>query len=136
MNKKFFILLFSFIFVMFQSVCAVKALVREYGNDTAHIEAAKELNRIDGVAEAAVVSCEKRILVGISVFDGADLKNIGKEARMVIATRFSKIKQCRINVGNTDALKIIELSGFIETDLDRNMLKKRFEFLMEDNRQS
>ncbi|MBQ7959951.1 MAG: hypothetical protein IJ285_01900 [Clostridia bacterium] len=134
MDKKIFVLLVMAFSVLVQSVYGVKELIRESGNDAAHIEVAKELNRIEGVAEAAVISCEKKILVGITVFENADIKNVGSVAREIVAKRFSKIRKCRINIGNSDAMNVIELSGFIETELDKKMLKKRFEFLVERDR--
>ncbi len=130
MNKKNFVIVFVLI-ILCLSVQAAKWQNAERGNDKAHIDAARHISSIEGVKWAAVLSCDGRVLAGITLLPGADKGYVGEWAEEFLKTDFADAKKIRIFTGDENARDVAELSFCIETDMNRKLLKKRFDFLVE-----
>ena len=127
MNKKIFLIILMLLCV---TVHGARKYDVERGNDLAHIEVARKISALEDVKDAAVLSCEGRVLAGIRTKKDVDASGITKEAEAMIKESFPKAKGCSLFVGNETADKVIELSFYVDSGMNRRDLRKRFEFLM------
>jgi len=105
-----------------------KAANYERYNDDTHIKAARKISELEGVIESAVISCDGKILVGIRVFDNAENSQIQSSASYILEKFFRQDNEIHIETGNDNAKKIIELSLYLETDMNKKVLRQRFDF--------
>ncbi len=130
--KKIF-LIFFIVVMLCLTVQAARWQNAERGNDKAHIDAARHISAIEGVKWAAVLSCDGRVLAGITLLPGADKGYVGEWAEEFLKTDFADAKKIRIFTGDENARNVAELSFCIDTDMNKKLLKQRFDFLVEQN---
>ncbi len=107
--------------------------VYEKGNDNSHIEAAREISAFEGVMDAAVISYEGKTMAGVSIDENCDKEEIILFAESVLKRVLGEGVEYYVSVGDETAEKIIELSLYLDTDLDKNVLEQRTRFLLEGN---
>ena len=97
------------------------------GNNRRCIDAAQRISNLGGVDAVAVLKLHDRILAGVRL-EKEDSAMSNKIAS-ILNGLFPDIRECRIEVSNTKAEQIIELSYFADTDMRKGILDGRFEFL-------
>ncbi len=128
MKKILFLLILIFLFA---TVYGARLYDVERGNDLVHIEIARSLSGLEGVKDAAVLSCEGGVLAGVRILEEADAESIRGQAERLLKESFSEKMRLRLEVGGKGAEDIVDLSRYLETKMDKRVLKKRFEFLVE-----
>ncbi len=129
MKRKTFFLIITACVLVLQSVSASRRMAEQRGNDLTHIQAAQEIDNIVGVEAASVITRNDCVLVGITLFKGADKKDVGNRAKQIVLKNFSASENCKIFVGNKKAEDVIELSLYIDSDMDKKILEKRFDYI-------
>lgn len=114
------------------SEAAVKNPQRR-GNDKAHLVAAEKISALEGVGEAAVISCDGQTLVGVRLADVNVFDEVMGQTESIIKEVFPEIRKLRIFVGDDKAKNIVELSFYVDAGMDREVLEKRFRYLAEIN---
>ena len=107
--------------------------VYEKGNDNSHIEAAREISAFEGVMDAAVISYEGKTMAGVSIDESCDKGEIMLFVESVLKRTLGRDEEYYISVGDETAEKIIELSLYLDTDLDKSVLEQRTRFLLKNN---
>lgn len=130
--RKIFLIFFISVMLCL-TVQAARWQNAERGNDKTHIDAARQISAIEGVEWAAVLSCEGRVLAGITLLPGADKEYVGEWAEEFLKTDFADAKKIRIFTGDENARNVAELSFCIDADMNKKLLKRRFDFLIEQN---
>ena len=105
----------------------------ERGNDKKHLEAARQISAIEGVNSAAVLSHKGRVLVGITLLPESDKSFVGEWVDTILKTTFPKAGDFVVFIEDKNAKSVVELSFCIDTDMNKKLLKQRFDFLMEQN---
>lgn len=105
----------------------------EKGNDNSHIEAAREISAFEGVMDAAVISYEGKTMAGVSIDENCDREEIMLFAESVLKRFLGENEAYYVSVGDETAEKIIELSLYLDTDLDEEVLRQRTRFLIQNN---
>ncbi len=127
MNKKIFLFILIFLCL---TVHGARKYDVERGNDLVHLEAARRISALDNVKDAAVLSCEGKVLAGVRAEEGGDADTIRKKAEAVLEESFPRAELCRLFVGDEAAEDVVELSLYVDSGMSRKTLRKRFEFLM------
>lgn len=102
----------------------------KHWNDRTHLVAAERLSAIEGVRDAAVLSCDGMMLVGVRMENPELAGFTWEQSNEIIKEMFPKIRTCRMFVGDDKADSVVELSFYADTDIDRRILRKRFKYLM------
>ncbi len=97
------------------------------GNNKRCIDAAQRISNLDGVDAVAVLKLEDRILAGVRL-DRENMATTNK-IKSILNGLFRSSKDLQIEVSNSKAEQIIELSYFADSDMQKNVIKGRFEFL-------
>lgn len=97
------------------------------GNNKRCIDAAERISNLGGVDSVAVLKMQGRILAGIRL-DKEDAV-ISNKIKSILNGVFPDIKDFQIEVSNSKAEQIIELSYFADSDMQKSILDGRFEFL-------
>ena len=126
---KKFCLVFVIVVCFILNILVVGSALKERGNDELHIKVAKGISVLDGVRDAAVLSHKGKIIVGIRTEDEAKTDAISLYAEKVLKKAFLNEGEFKIFVGDENAQKVVELSFYLDSDMDREILEKRFEFL-------
>lgn len=113
----------------YQNVFVEDTGFEERFNDRQIMDAVKKISSIAGVTEVAVLSQNRKILAGILAESTAENENIMLRAEEIIKKSFPGIVVRKIFVEDDTALDIIELSYYVESDLEPKILKKRFDYL-------
>ncbi len=129
MKKIYFCLFFALVTFLIQNVLAMGSALKERGNDELHISVAKGISALDGVRDAAVLSHNGKTIVGIRTEDGIRTEAITLYAEKVLKKTFINNRNFKIFVGDEAAQSVVELSFYLDTDMDRQVLEKRFDFL-------
>lgn len=97
------------------------------GNNKKCIDAAQRISALHGVDAVAVLKLQNRILAGIRL----DIENpeTSNKIKSILNGLFPNSKDLQIEVSNNKAEEIIELSYFADSDMQRNIIEGRFEFL-------
>lgn len=99
-------------------------------NDEASLNAALSIADLGHVDEAAVLNRGKCVIVGI-LPDGTETRDeLCMAAREIIMREFPRAKKVIVAVDDDTALDVIELAYYIDTELDRRTLVKRFNYLI------
>ncbi len=141
MIKKFIFKMFAVASVFFAACFIVgnsKALqlnnkTYEKGNDSSHIETARAISSFEGVIDAAVISYEGKTMAGVSIDENCDKEEVILFAESVLKRILGENEAFYVSVGDETAEKIIELSLYLDTDLDRKVLEQRTRFLLQKN---
>lgn len=129
MQKRIFLTVFIFI-TLCLTVQGAKWYDEERGNDKAHIDVARQISSLEGVDSAAVISREGSVLAGIILLNDADEGYVGQWAEEMLKTTFPQAKEFKVFMGDENASDVVELSFCVETDINKKLLMKRFDFLM------
>lgn len=129
MKKIYFCLFFALLVFLIQNVLARGNALKERGNDELHISVAKGISALEGVRDAAVLSHNGKTIVGIRTEEGTRAEAIALYTEKVLKKSFVNSGDIKIFVGDETAQKIVELSFYLDTDMDRQVLEKRFDFL-------
>ncbi|MBQ9757413.1 MAG: hypothetical protein IJW15_03225 [Clostridia bacterium] len=105
----------------------------ERGNDRVHLDAAREISSFEGVLDAAVISYEGKGMAGIRTEENCDKEEILLFAESVLRMAFGENEVYYISVDDETAEKIIELSLYLDTDMDKRILEQRTRFLLQKN---
>lgn len=132
MNKKFFVIVFVLI-ILCVSAQAARRYDIERGNDKKHLDAARQISAIEGVNSAAVLSHQGRVLAGITLLPESDKFFVGEWVDTILKTTFPKAGDFVVFIEDQNAKSVVELSFCIDTDMNKKLLKQRFDFLMEQN---
>ncbi len=129
MRKIYFCLFFALVAFLIQNVLARGSALKERDNDELHISVAKGISTLDGVRDAAVLSHKGKTIVGIRTEDGTRTEAITLYTEKVLKKAFANSRDIKIFVGDETAQRVVELSFYLDTDMDRQVLEKRFDFL-------
>ncbi len=99
-------------------------------NDRQIMDAVKSVSKIAGVTEVAILSQNGKILAGILTENTEDSQYIVLKAEEIIKKRFPGIVSRKVFAEDDTALDIIELSYYVESDLEPEILRRRFDYLM------
>ncbi|MBO4940601.1 MAG: hypothetical protein J6D15_00075 [Clostridia bacterium] len=128
------VVLFSVCFIVGNSeVLQLKRGAYEKGNDNLHISAAREISAFEGVIDAAVISCEGKTMAGISIDENCDQEEVMLFAESALKRILGENEVFYVSVGDETAEKIIELGLYLDTDMDKGILKQRTRFLLKKN---
>lgn len=97
------------------------------GNNKRCIDAARRISGLNGVDAVAVLKLQDRILAGIRL--DKDDAAISNKIRSILNGLFPNARNLQIEVSNSKAEQIIELSYFADSDMQKNIIEGRFEFL-------
>ncbi len=97
------------------------------GNNKRCIDAAQRISNLDGVNAVAVLKLEDRILAGVRL-DRENMETTNK-IKSILNGLFPGSKNLQIEVSNSKAEQIIELSYFADSDMHKDTIQGRFEFL-------
>lgn len=97
------------------------------GNNKRCIDAAQRISNLGGVDAVAVLKLQDRILAGIRL-DKEDTA-ISNQISSILNGLFPNAKDLQIEVSNSKAEQIIELSYYADSDMQKNIIDGRFEFL-------
>ncbi len=130
--KKFYLIMvaFAFIIILFSEKGANvnSSGGSERFNDSESMNAAREIATINGVTEVAVLQRSGRIIAGILSEGDAHLTKMSAEK--ILKKRFPNAVSRAAFVEDDEALDIIELSYYIDSGVERKILKKRFNYLV------
>lgn len=137
MKKRFFavVMLGALLCGVWYGVSAASGNLNERGNNKESIDAAREIANLAGVRETAVLSFDGYVMTGVSVLDGADCDEICIQGEEILKRFFPDVETYRIEAGNQWADKVIELSFYLDAKVSRRILKKRFLYLVTENRE-
>ncbi len=107
----------------------------ERGNNKKSIEAARDIAKLTDVRETAVLSLDGYVIAGVSVFDNANREEICMQGENILKKFFPDSKTYRIEAGTEWADKVIELSFYLDAKVKRRILRKRFLYLVAENRE-
>ncbi|MBR2453261.1 MAG: hypothetical protein IKB32_04375 [Clostridia bacterium] len=133
MKKSILVVLIVFVVCFGVGKSKANNKVYEKGNDNSHIEAAREISAFEGVMDAAVISYEGRTMAGVSIDESCDKGEIMLFVESVLKRTLGRDEEYYISVGDETAEKIIELSLYLDTDLDKSVLEQRTRFLLKNN---
>lgn len=105
---------------------------RARGNDINNVEAAKEISNIEGVSTVSVLSQGKTVLAGIRIVGGNNGKKVCDCTVKLLKKWFPEADVYIVGANEPWAEDIIELNLYAESGMDRKILKKRFEFLVNE----
>lgn len=136
MRKKYLVLAIVLFFILItnkgdKSVFLENRGFEERFNDRQIMDVVKSISEIAGVREVAVLSRNGKILAGILTETPEDREEIILKADKNVKEKFPGFVVRKIFVEDDTALDIIELSYYIESDIEPKILKKRFDFLMD-----
>lgn len=97
------------------------------GNNKRCIDAAQRISNLNEVDEVAVLKLQNRILAGIRL--NRENPAISNKIKSILRGLFPNVKDLQIEVSNNKAEQIIELSYFADSDIQKNVIEGRFEFL-------
>lgn len=127
--KKFFIVLFSIIFV-FSVSKATEDLYYELSNNKKCLSVATKIAELTDADDIAVLYKDKNLLCGLRLkdrnFSDKD-KNLIME---ILKNDFSAIKNFRLEANNPLAQDILELSYYCSKNIHKYILSSRFDFLI------
>ncbi len=128
-NKKFLSYFIIILLIAFSTVAALANQAgTQNGNNRRCLDAAKRIGEIEGVDTVVVLKNKGRILAGVRCSD-ASTEFVRIKSQNIVKGLFPAAKGCRIEVENEVAEKIIELSYFVDADINNSVLESRFEFL-------
>ncbi len=114
---------------------AVSGGLDERGNNKRSIESAREIAKLIGVRETAVLSLDEYVIAGVSVFDNTNCEEICMQGEKILKKFFPCGKMYRIEADTEWADKVVELSFYLDTKVSRRILRKRFMYLVTENRE-
>ena len=137
MKKRVFavVMLSALLYGVWSGVFAVSGNLTERGNNRESIDAAREIANLDGVKEVAVLTLDGYVIAGVSVSDNADCEEICIQGEDILRRVFPDAEMYRIEADNQWSDKVIELSFYLDTKVRRRVLKKRFLYLVTENRE-
>ncbi len=100
------------------------------GNNKRCIDAAQRISNLDGVDAVAVLRLRDRILAGIRL--DAENQETSNKITSILNGLFPGVKDLQIEVANDKAERIIDLSYFADSDMKKNIVEGRFEFLWDN----
>lgn len=116
-------------------VFAASGNLAERGNNKKSIDAAREIAELTGVRETAVLNLDGYVIAGVSAFDNANCDEICMQGERILKRFFPDEKMYRIEAGTEWADKVVELSFYIDAKVSRGVLRKRFLYLVAENRE-
>ncbi len=135
--KKFFavVVLCALLCGVWYGVCVASSGLNERGNNKKSIDAAREVAELAGVRETAVLSLDGYVIAGVSAFDNVNCEEICIQGENILKKIFPDGKMYRIEADSEWADKVVELSFYIDTKVSRRILRKRFLYLVTENRE-
>lgn len=135
MKKIYLIFAVIMLFVFMSNRANVNVFKEDIGfeerfNDRQIMDAVKSVSEIAGVTEVAILSQNGKILAGILAENTEDSQYIVLEAEEIIKKRFPGVVSRKVFAEDDTALDIIELSYYVESDLEPEILRRRFDYLM------
>ena len=136
MRKKYFVLAVVLFFIIITNQGEKSVFLENNGfeerfNDEQMMDVVKSISQIPGVREVAVLSRKGKILAGILTETPENREEIIFKADKTIKKKFPGFVVRKIFAEDDTALDIIELSYYIESDIEPRILKKRFDYLMD-----
>ena len=127
--KNFIIYILVFLFL--SKIHAIGANGEEHYNSPADMRVARKISHIEGVSEVAVLSHNKRVLVGIRLDRNVAEDLVKKGTILAIESELKDIRKTVIEIETNKALDIIELAYCMEGNIKKQALIKRFNHLIE-----
>lgn len=126
-------ILIIFTAVLMTATSIYSETATERYNSEQNLAAVREISKIDGVCETAVLSRGKKVLSGIRIDartqNTANYELVYNDALRVLYTSFPKAKKIILEIETDKALDIIELSYCIDSNIKKGVLVKRFNYL-------
>lgn len=122
--KKFFAAVL--IFAMCAAYAAADWNAAERYSDGKSRDAVRAVAALGGIDCAAVLSRRGTVIAGILLEDGAAHDEISENARRLLEEMFPTARHVSVETDSELALDIIELSFFLDTDMDEKTLILRF----------
>ena len=136
MSKRYLVLAVILFFIIITNRADKSVFVENNGfderfNDEQIMDIVKSVSEIEGVREVAVLSRNGKILAGILTEIPEEREEIILKADKIIKEKFPGFVVRKIFAEDDTALDIIELSYYIESEIEPEILKKRFDYLMD-----
>ena len=94
-------------------------------------EAVRAVSSLPGVSQVAVVSCSKKLLAGIKTAESEDTENILLYAKDICRVMLPDYGEANVLVDCDIADKIIELSYYMDKDIGKLSVERRFQYLLD-----
>lgn len=137
MKKRIFavVMLGALLCGVWYGVFAASDNLNERGNNKESIEATRKIANLDGVREVAVLTRDGYVIAGVSVLENADCEEICIQGEEILKQFFPDARMYRIEAGNEWTDRVIELSFYLDTKVRPSILRKRFLYLVTENRE-
>ena len=130
--KKFFLYLIVITFV-FSFSFATEDLYYELSNNRKCLSSATKIAELTDADDIAILYKDKNLLCGLRLKDRTFSNEDRNLAMKILKNNFSSIKNFRLEVNNTMAHDILELSYYSSKNIHKYILSSRFDFLMSKN---
>lgn len=123
------------IFAAFITAAAVSVNAANCGeryNNTKNISAVREIAKEEEVCDAAVLSRGGCVMTGVLLENRENIDEICKTVSQIIKKYYPNMKKIIVAVDDDKALDILELSYYIDAEMDSKILVKRFNALKKE----
>lgn len=104
---------------------------RARGNEEVNVETAQSISKLNNVKAVSVLCKDDIILAGVKLTENGERTEVGINAMKIIKERFPDAEIYILSIDDQMADDVIELNLYAEAGMERDVLEKRFEYLVE-----
>lgn len=119
--------------ICFVSGCIAEKKVvqgKSHGNNADNVRAVEEISKSGAVEAVSVISDDDVVMAGIRLWDEAYGRQVCDDAVGILKRVFPDAEMYIVGLNEQWAENVIELSFYAEGGMEREILEKRFEFLV------